>query len=1677
MAKNTKKKTTAQSSKATEKVEQGATKSATETEVKPVEQVKKPVPKETKNFNPPEKKKIEELKFYFGNRQINPLDNSAILRSRFLYQFEPSKYENCHDVTDKDSGKTLGVITRMQLQHTWRMANSIDAKKKCGENAFFITQNEWESELEIITKYVLSNRKDNQSKVPVMFNEVWKMTEIEFEMLGLRKPKQVSVLLQTAIIGQMEENRRLLAIWKKIKKYPHKVALEESDGGVFSESDAKKLRTLKIKYLNDIRNHNVLEIKNLVLEKSFENIVKDINVAFKNDLERRRDYRYKFYPFLTAFANFAVIITACFYYKYTLIKNSPMTVVIMTLLALCVLDFFVILIGGKRAKKRVKIVPNYKFYTKGVKWSLATYFLVCLFSVGSVFFFYQRYDGYNDTLYYRDVDGGIAIAGLRDEDKKSIIIPTEIDGKTVVEIEKYAFKGDSITNLIVSDTVTYIDEESFASCSNLKAVTLSESVEEVGKKAFSNCKNLERIVFDTNSDVVLYDNVFESCESLTHIYGFESVSKIGGEAFYNCSNLQYFDFSDNLTQIGNGAYKNCNGIKNLVLPASLLSVGSGAFYNCNGIEQIIFPCNGSTQSITEYISFSSSEEKEVYVKFVGSGAIPANALKNANWVSEVEIGEEVSSIGAGAFEGVSKLFSVDIPTNITTLPANVFAGCSSLVYVQGLEYVSQLGENSFADCTSLTTVNLNPTLTQIPDGAFKNTALTQINLPDTVTNIGASAFANCGALTDIDLSYVTTIGSSAFESSNLITSVTLCNALTNIGERAFKGLGITSIVLPESVTNIGQDAFKDCENLASITTPLAGKSTNGDTVFNDIVSFSESDTILTVNYVGTNPIQTNAFSAVPFVSSIVINGAVTEIGEGAFAQMSALESITLPTTVTTLPARAFKESTNLSTINGINNVTVIGYESFMGCNSLQSLDVSSAMMLGSSVFENCANLTSVTLSTLIDTIPDRAFYNTAISSITIPESVKTIGESAFCESSLGGNISLENVETINKSAFKGLDYINSLSNLSALKYLGDSAFEGCDGIMSVIISSENLEYLGPNAFKDCYRVREIAVPYVGKTIDDTDSSLDDFFYVHSYGVNVVVTQAQVAYPKYFEGLTGITSVYFQSLREVKPNAFKGLSIQNFSFTSSLQTIGESAFEDCTLLESVEGLQYLDSVPSKTFKNCSNLRTISHLSSAVSIGSYAFSGCRNLYTLNAPNVRNIGNFAFEDCYNFSSINNFTKVETIGEQAFLNCTSISNVNLYYLTSVDKYAFRGSSITSVYIPPSMQTVSDYAFASCSLNQLTADEGVTTIGKYAFADTPLYTVQLPSTINSIGNYAFSECDFSTIDFTSISSVTLGEGVFMSCRYLSEANLPTSLTNIPAYTFSNCTSLERTNAYDLNIITIGDEAFYGCLLSYEPVAFNYALKTIGSKAFASTSILSVELHNSLTQIGNGAFEDCPSLSSVTIPFLGQTANDRTNGYAYLFAGSAVENLTLTNQSVVQKTHFANIGSSLKTVSLTNTSTIGESAFEDCYYITTVNLSNTLTTIGKNAFKYCSALSQIEIPTSVKEIPEGAFMYCNSLTSVNLETMEVTKISKNAFAYTSISSFELRFNEGLVTVEESAFEGYSTVVAVFSSTMTNVSRKMFGDNPFEISVAVPTDEMLTQYTGLFEGLNVYVTKI
>ena len=111
--------------------------------------------------------------------------------------------------------------------------------------------------------------------------------------------------------------------------------------------------------------------------------------------------------------------------------------------------------------------------------------------------------------------------------------------------------------------------------------------------------------------------------------------------------------------------------------------------------------------------------------------------------------------------------------------------------------------------------------------------------------------------------------------------------------------------------------------------------------------------------------------------------------------------------------------------------------------------------------------------------------------------------------------------------------------------------------------------------------------------------------------------------------------------------------------------------------------------------------------------------------------------------------------------------------------------------------------------------------------------------------------------------------------------------------------------------------------------------------------IKSVNIGNSVTSIGGGAFSGCTSLTSVTIP------NSVTN--------------------------------------------IGYSAFEYCSSLTSVTIPNSVTNIGYIAFKYCSSLTSVTIPTSVTSIDDEVFSNCTSLTSVTIPD-SVTSIGSLAFS-------------------------------------------------------------------------------
>ena len=248
------------------------------------------------------------------------------------------------------------------------------------------------------------------------------------------------------------------------------------------------------------------------------------------------------------------------------------------------------------------------------------------------------------------------------------------------------------------------------------------------------------------------------------------------------------------------------------------------------------------------------------------------------------------------------------------------------------------------------------------------------------------------------------------------------------------------------------------------------------------------------------------------------------------------------------------------------------------------------------------------------------------------------------------------------------------------------------------------------------------------------------------------------------------------------------------------------------------------------------------------------------------------------------------------AFLGCSSLTSLTLpSSLQSIGDRAFYGcKSLTSLTLPSSLQSIGDSAFWGCySLTSLTLPSSLQSIGDSAFYGCySLTSLTLPSSLQSIGDYAFNRCNSLTSLTLPSSLQSIGNGVFRDCISLSSLTLPSSLQSI------------------------GDSAFWG-FNSLTSLTLPSSLQSIGDCAFCDcNSLTSLTLPSSLQSIGNGVFRDCISLSSLTLP------------------------------------------SSLQS--------IGDSAFYGCYSLTSLTLPSSLQSIGDRAFYSCKSLSTLYIPAGTE---------------------------------------------------------------------------------------------------------------
>lgn len=283
------------------------------------------------------------------------------------------------------------------------------------------------------------------------------------------------------------------------------------------------------------------------------------------------------------------------------------------------------------------------------------------------------------------------------------------------------------------------------------------------------------------------------------------------------------------------------------------------------------------------------------------------------------------------------------------------------------------------------------------------------------------------------------------------------------------------------------------------------------------------------------------------------------------------------------------------------------------------------------------------------------------------------------------------------------------------------------------------------------------------------------------------------------------------------------------------------------------------------------------------------------------------------------------------------------------------------------------------------------------------------------------------------------------------------------------------------SVVSIGKNAFspfWG--VSYQSaltgVTFSPMLQTIDENAFRyCKSIRTINLPNTVTSIGDGAFSDCKALYDISS--LSGTQITKINRNTFSGDNSLVKVSIPTTCREIGGGAF-NGCTNLRTFDFKNVTTFGNSAFSGCSSLSSVTLANGTNTIPFGCFYNCSGIKSLSLPNSIITIGELAFYNCSSLTGhITLPSSLVT-LGNSAFYGTDFSSVTLPSN--IATIGSSVFDNVNMYYAECLATIPPKleSPNVFGSyNSIECTypIYVP-DEALEDYK-LADNWSLYTDRL
>lgn len=637
--------------------------------------------------------------------------------------------------------------------------------------------------------------------------------------------------------------------------------------------------------------------------------------------------------------------------------------------------------------------------------------------------------------------------------------------------------------------------------------------------------------------------------------------------------------------------------------------GEGAEYTLDENGTLTITGNGSID-FGAFRGFGKEDDKRVIKKVViSSGMIGIGnfAFENCSDLKSVEIPASVTSIGSAAFKDCSGLESMNIDEANTTYEnpegSNAIVEKSSKTLVAGCKNtkipddVKIIGAYAFCGCSDLKSIEIPDNVSEIQVAAFDDCSnLTAIHIPAGVDKIALGVFMGCSNLNSITIDSA----NRSYESPGN------ANAIIDKGTMTLLE-GSNNTVIPEGVKVIWQNAFAERIHLKSITIPASVTSIVR-------MPFSDCDSLEEIKVDADNAIfdsRNNCNAIIESATNTLIAGCgktvipegIETIGDSAFERVKTLTHVTIPKSVTEIRGYAFERCENLSTVNLQKGIQTIGYGAFTECVGLTNL-----IFCGTKADWQAVTIDEDGREELESVLK----YHELVKKEKVPATCGKDGSEEYWTCSICDQVYLSADMTQNPQELTAPIAIPATGNHSwdngVVTEKATTAKEGIKTYTCTVCKAtktEKIAKLKPTNSSTVKKGTKVTIKGYKYTVKNSSEVTFTGIKNKKASKISIPTTVKIKNKKY-----KVTAMSEKSL--------KGVKAKTIIVGNNVQTIGNSAMENCKQLTSVTLGKNVKKIGKNVFKSDKKLKNITIKSTKLkSVGKNAFKGINSKAKITVP----------------------------------------------------------------------------------------------------------------------------------------------------------------------------------------------------------------------------------------------------------------------------------------------------------------------------------------------------------------------------------------------------------------------------------------------------------------------------